>query len=65
LQLGQMKVTELDLEFVADIRMSPATFKSIMLWMKNHVDEHEKVFGEIKLQPTGGAKPTPDKTPYG
>jgi hypothetical protein len=64
-QLGQIKATELDFEFVADMRMSPAIFKDVMLWMKNHVDEYEKTFGEIKMQPTGDTKPAPDKTPYG
>ncbi|MGD0549756.1 MAG: hypothetical protein ABSA81_04320 [Candidatus Bathyarchaeia archaeon] len=63
-QLGHVKITEIDLEFVADLRMSPATFKTIMLWMKKHVEDYEKSFGEIKMEPTEAASVTSDKAAY-
>lgn len=46
-----MKATEVTYEFVADIRMSPATFKTVMLWMNQLVDIYEKAYGEILVQP--------------
>jgi hypothetical protein len=61
-QPGQLKSTEVDFEFVADLRMTPTVFKDIMLWMKTHVENYEKTFGEIKMLPKEGGEAS--RAPY-
>jgi hypothetical protein len=61
-QPGRLKSTEVTQEFVTDIRMSPATFKNIMQWMKQQVDVFEQNYGEIKTQPIGTTAPVPAPT---
>lgn len=53
---GTQKVKRINQEFQAEIHMSPATFKSIAIWMMENITRYEKVFGEIVQEPskTGG-----------
>jgi hypothetical protein len=43
--------------FLVDIRMSPETFKSVAIWMKNNVDAYDKMI-------QSGVKPTEPQTYY-
>lgn len=58
---GTQKVKKINQEFQAEIHMSPATFKSVALWMGDNVARYEKTFGEITVEP---AKTTQSKPGY-
>lgn len=48
---GDQKVKRINQEVQAEIHMSPATFKSVALWMIGHVERFEKTFGKILTEP--------------
>ena len=48
---GTQKVKMINQEIQSEIHMSPATFKSIAVWMMNHINNYEKTFGEIQVGP--------------
>jgi hypothetical protein len=50
---GTQKVKRINQEIQAEVHMSPATFKSVALWMMSHIETYEKAFGEIQM---GAAK---------
>lgn len=59
---GTQKVKRINQEIQAEIHMSPATFKSIALWMMSHIERYEKTFGEIQMEPE--KRPTKPKEGY-
>jgi hypothetical protein len=50
-QPGQEEIDKIVRERQVEIHMSPATWKSIARWMAGHVEQLEKVFGNIPEQP--------------
>lgn len=48
---GTQKVKRINQEIQVEIHMSPATFKSVALWMMNHLERYEKTFGKIQVEP--------------
>lgn len=46
---GTQKVKEVNQEIQAEVHMSPATYKSIAMWMMKNVENFEKKFGEIQM----------------
>lgn len=59
---GTQKIKRINQEIQAEIHMSPATFKSVALWMQGHLERYEKTFGEIPIEP--GKKPKKPTEPY-
>lgn len=47
----QLRTTSHIIEIVADIRMSPATFKGVMLWMQRNIEAYEQAYGKIISDP--------------
>jgi hypothetical protein len=48
---GTQKVKKINQEIQVEMHMSPATFKSIALWMLSNLERYEKTFGELKAEP--------------
>lgn len=48
---GALKVKRVNQEIQVELHMSPATFKSVAVWMTKHLEAYEKTFGEIKAEP--------------
>lgn len=46
---GTQKLEEVNQEIQAEIHMSPATYKSVAIWMMKNVEKFEKRFGEIEM----------------
>jgi hypothetical protein len=55
-QPGQLTTVSRVLEIVADLRMAPATFKSVTLWMQKNLEAYEEKYGEIAMEPTTQGK---------
>ncbi len=47
--IGALEIEEIVHELQVELRMSPASFKSIAEWMTRHVQAAEKQFGPILL----------------
>lgn len=48
---GSQKLKVVNQEMQTEIHMSPATFKSVAIWMMKNLEQFEKTFGEIKAEP--------------
>lgn len=48
---GSSKVKKVIRELQVEVHVSPSQFKSIAIWMGNHVKRFEQMFGEIPLEP--------------
>lgn len=48
---GAQKIAKINREAQAEVHMSPVQFKRIYLWMQNHINQYEKAFGIIVLEP--------------
>ena len=59
---GSSKIKKINREYQVEIHMTPTQFKSIALWMAQHVKTYESTFGEIPLQPIASK---PKATPSG
>ena len=46
---GQIVLETIEHKFVATVKMSPAVFKRMGVWMMEHVKRYEQQFSEIKL----------------
>ena len=46
---GQIILATVEHKFVASIKMSPAVFKRMALWMAEHVKRFEQQHGEIQI----------------
>jgi hypothetical protein len=55
---GAQKVKRVNQEIQAEVHMSPATFKSIALWMLKNLQNYEQTFGEIKAEPIKESSPS-------
>lgn len=50
-QPGAEKLKKILRELQVEIYMSPTTFKSVAEWMNHHIQQYEKIFGEIPMAP--------------
>lgn len=60
---GQMELGHVTREMQAELHMSPVQFKSLLNWMKKHLNQYEQKFGEIKLE--SAEKGTSPESMYG
>ncbi|MHA1974580.1 MAG: DUF3467 domain-containing protein [Candidatus Hodarchaeales archaeon] len=63
-QPGQIVLETVEHKFVATIKMSPAVFKRMMLWMGEHVKRYEQQHGEIQIGPPQEKKRSDDRPSY-
>jgi len=48
---GALKLKKIVRELQVEVHMTPTQFKSIAQWMMRHVENYEKIFGEIPMKP--------------
>ena len=63
-QPGQIVLDTVEHKFVATIKMSPAVFKRMMLWMGEHVKRYEQQHGEINIGPQNVKQEQQDQPAY-
>lgn len=54
---GAQKVEKIVRELLIEVHMSPTQFKSIVLWMNEHIKRYEDAYGLIPMAPKGKGPP--------
>ena len=60
-QPGSMSLKKILRELQVEIHMTPTMFKSMASWMNKNVEEYEKIFGEIPIEPKAQEERLPPK----
>jgi hypothetical protein len=55
--VGKQKVKKVVRELQVEVHVSPSHWKSIAIWMSDHVKRFEEHFGQIPMQPKGKEPP--------
>lgn len=64
-QPGRIELATIEHTFVVNVKMSPAVFKRMALWMMEHVKRYETHHGEIQLGRPVKKKDTEPPSYYG
>jgi hypothetical protein len=58
-RLGAQKLKNIRREMQVEVHMTPAQFKAVAEWMKNHVEQYENNFGLMTPTPPKKKAPQP------